>query len=79
MVSLTNLQDFRTILGRLNADKPAGLSSRDGITQYQERGGDFSRRLNLEIESRQGKARVLVTGQIGVGKSSELINFFHKR
>ncbi|MEW6236092.1 MAG: hypothetical protein AB1656_11955 [Candidatus Omnitrophota bacterium] len=77
MASLTNMQDLRTILGHLNAEKPAGLGLKDGETARQERGGDFLRRLNLELESRQGKARVLVTGQIGVGKSTELLHFFH--
>jgi len=79
MASLTNKQDLRTILGRLNAGKPAGLGKKDGETARQERGGDFLRRLNLELESRQGKARVLVTGQIGVGKSTELLYFYHQR
>jgi hypothetical protein len=44
-------------------------------TLYQERGGDFRKRLLLGVESRRGKARILVTGQIGVGKSSELWDF----
>lgn len=79
MASLTNLQDLRTILGRLNAEKPAGLGRREGETEHQERDGDFLKRLNLEIISRQGKARVLITGQIGVGKSSELRCFFRQR
>jgi hypothetical protein len=39
------------------------------------RGGDFLHRLDLDITSRQGKARVLVSGQIGVGKSSELVYY----
>ncbi len=73
--SLTNLQDLRTALGRLNAERPAKSRAKPGETAYEERGGGFRRRLHLETESRRGKARILVTGQIGVGKSSELLQF----
>jgi len=76
--SLTNLQELRTVLGQLNAERPAVLTKQPGRTRYADRGGDFFKRLDLEITSRQGKARVLITGQIGVGKSSELVNYFHK-
>ncbi len=80
MPSLNNLQDLRKILGRLNAEKPAGTGMYEGETKHQEReSGDLTKRLLLEIESQQGKARVLVTGQIGVGKSSELWYFFRQR
>ena len=74
--SLSDINNLRTILGRLNAERPAGLGGSTGETPYQEREGDFLRRLDLEVTSRQGKARVLVTGQIGVGKSSELRHFY---
>ncbi|RJP33793.1 MAG: hypothetical protein C4527_03705 [Candidatus Omnitrophota bacterium] len=79
MPFLNNLQDLRTILGRLNAERPAGPGNKEGETRHQERGGNLLQRLNLELESRKGKARVLVTGQIGVGKSSELLHFLQNR
>src|SRR5262249_42742252 len=47
-----------------------------GRTLYEKRGDDFLNRLDLELQSRRGKARLLVTGQIGVGKSSELRRYF---
>lgn len=77
--SLRDLQDLRTILGRLNAERPAGLGNSPGHTRYQMRSNDFFRRLNLEVDSRQGKARILLTGQIGVGKSSELWHYFEEK
>ena len=77
--SLRDIQILRSVLGGLNAERRAdrrlprkGDSAR---TAYQDRGGDFRRRLRLGVESRKGKARILVTGQIGVGKSSELWDF----
>ena len=77
--SLRDMQTLRSILGRLNAEQRARrLPAReDGSarTLYQEREGDFRRRLLLAVESRKGRARVLVTGQIGVGKSSEVWDF----
>lgn len=76
--SLATIQALRTVLGRLNAERPAARVVDPERTQYVARGGDFQSRLDLEIVSRQGKARVLVTGQIGVGKSSELWNFYHR-
>lgn len=79
MTSLTNMQDLRTVLGQLNPERPAGPGSRDGETRYQQRSGSLIKRLELEVESRQGKARVLVSGQIGVGKSSELWQFFRRQ
>ncbi len=77
-LSLTKLQDLRTALDRLNAERPAGLRAEAGLTPYQDRGEEFIRRLSLEVISRQGKARVLVTGQTGVGKSSELWRYFEE-
>ena len=77
MPNLANLDDLRTVLGSLNAERPAGEKPRLDQTQYEDRDGDFFKRLDLEVTSRQGKARVLVTGQIGVGKSSELWHYFH--
>jgi hypothetical protein len=77
--SLTNLQDLRTALGRLNAERPASLHPKPGETQYEQRGGSFLRRLTIETTSRQRNARILITGQIGVGKSSELLQFYYKR
>ena len=74
--SLSDLQELRTVLGRLNAERRAGLSGREGETYYESRAAGFHKRLNLEVTSRRGKARTLVTGQIGVGKSSELWQFF---
>ncbi|MCX7047266.1 MAG: AAA family ATPase [Candidatus Sumerlaeota bacterium] len=79
MASLTKLQDLRTILGQLNAEHPAGTGEREEQTHYYIRNAKFLERLALEIASRQGKARVLVTGQIGVGKSSELGQFFRQQ
>jgi hypothetical protein len=73
---LSNLQQLRTALGRLNAERRAGLGRYEGETQYEPRAEEFHRRLALEVTSRRGKARTLVTGQIGVGKSSELWRFF---
>jgi hypothetical protein len=76
--TLRDIQVLRTVLGRLNAERRAERRPAEGSlarTLYQDRGGDFRRRLRLAVESRKGKARVLVTGQIGVGKSSELWDF----
>lgn len=76
--SLTNIQVLRTVLGRLNAERRAvagSNSSREHQTEYVARSQRLHRQLALEVESRVGKARVLVTGQIGVGKSSELWRF----
>ena len=75
--SLSNLQQLRTALGRLNAERRAGLGKEEGETRYERRAAEFHKRLALEVTSRRGKARTLVTGQIGVGKSSELWQFFH--
>src|SRR5262245_30713312 len=77
--SLKNIQALRTVLGRLNAERPAALHNRPGQTHYEDRGGDFLDRLDLELTSRRGKARVLITGQIGVGKSSELWHYLADR
>ncbi len=73
---LSDLQQLRTVLGRLNAERRAGPGRREGETRYERRAEGFHKRLALEVTSRRGKARVLVTGQIGVGKSSELWQFF---
>ena len=80
MPSLTNLQDLRTVLGRLNAERPAVHGAEPGRTKYEPRGDDFLKRLDLDVRTRQGqsRARVLVTGQIGVGKSSDLWKFFYQ-
>ncbi len=78
MPSLKDIKYLEKVRDKLNAEKPAG-TGRDGETEYQERCGDLQPRLNLEVNSREGKARVLLTGQIGVGKSSELWNFFRQR
>ena len=77
--SLHDLQCLRTVLGRLNAERPASAGPKEGYTQYESHGGDFLRRLDLEVSARQKEARILVTGQIGVGKSSELLHFPHYR
>lgn len=74
--SLANIQDLRTVLGRLDAERPADQQPDTGRTLYEQRGDDFLNRLDLELQSRRGKARLLVTGQIGVGKSSELQRYF---
>lgn len=73
--SLAEIQDLRTALGRLDAERPAGFESDSGRTMHAQRDGDFLERLDLDVASRQGKARILVTGQIGVGKSSELFHY----
>jgi hypothetical protein len=81
--SLRNIQVLRSVLGRLNAERRAErrLLGEDAParTPYYDRSGDFRRRLLLRIESRRGKARILVTGHIGVGKSSELWDFREER
>jgi len=76
-LSLSNIQDLRTVLGRLDAERPADERPDRGRTLYEPRGDDFLNRLDLEVQSRRGKTRLLVTGQIGVGKSSELWRYFH--
>ena len=82
-VSLRDIQVLRSVLGRLNAELPAErpslFDSETPRTVYQDREGEFRRRLLLAVESRPGKTRLLVTGQIGVGKSSELRDFYGKR
>src|SRR5260370_38136728 len=75
--SLANIQDLRTVLGRMDAERPADARPDTGCTLYEQRGDDFLNRLDLEVQSRRGKTRLLVTGQIGVGKSSELGRYFH--
>jgi len=77
--SLSDLQQLRTALGVLNAERRADLGRPMGQTRYERRAEEFHKRLALEVTSRQRKARTLVTGQIGVGKSSELWRFFHDR
>ena len=76
---LSDIQQLRTALGRLNAERRAGLGRCEGETRYEPRAEEFHKRLALEVASRRGKARTLVTGQIGVGKSSELWQFFHEQ
>jgi hypothetical protein len=69
---LTDIQQLRTVLGRLDAERPALSGYTSDCMPYVERNDDFQRRLDVELTSRRGKARLLITGQIGVGKSSEL-------
>lgn len=76
--SLANIQDLRTVLGQLDAERPADARPYRGRTLYESRGDDFLSRLDLELQSRRGKSRLLVTGQIGVGKSSELWKYFQE-
>jgi hypothetical protein len=74
--SLGKIDELRTVLGRLNAERKAAYGeSSSPETRYVQRADKLHRQLALEVESRQGKARVLLTGQIGVGKSSELWRF----
>lgn len=76
MPTLTDIQFLKEVLKRLDPEKPARVGV-PGRTEHQSRGGDLIRR--LELEASRGNARVLVTGQIGVGKSSELWLFFRQR
>lgn len=69
---LTDIQQLRTVLGSLDAERPALSEHSTDCMPYVEREDDFQRRLEVELTSRRGKARLLVTGQIGVGKSSEV-------
>jgi hypothetical protein len=78
MPILTDIKFLKQILSNLDAEKPAGEKFQ-GRTRHQERKGDLIERLQLEAFSQVGQARVLVTGQIGVGKSSELLYFFRQR
>ncbi len=78
MPNLPDIKFLKQILSKLDAEKPAG-DDRQGRTRHQQRDGDLIRRLQLEATSQEGNARVLVTGQIGVGKSSELLYFFRQR
>lgn len=77
MNDISSLAVLQTILSKIDAEKPAaqGLLGR---TEHQMRDDDFLKRLKLEAIQRTN-SRVLVTGQIGVGKSSELNHFFYKR
>jgi hypothetical protein len=75
MTSLNDLNILKSVLAKLNAEKPAA-HGQVGQTGYQNRDGDLLQRLRLEALSQEGNARVLLTGQIGVGKSSELWHFF---
>jgi hypothetical protein len=76
---LSDLQQLRTVLGVLDAERPAISAAAQDRMPYVERDDDFQPRLQLELTSRRGKARLLVTGQIGVGKSSELLRYVHHR
>jgi hypothetical protein len=78
MPTLKNIEYLKKVLSRLNAEKPAA-EAQQGRTIHQEREGDLIKRLNLEAFSQEGKARTLITGQIGVGKSSELWHFYQQR
>jgi len=74
--SLSDLQTLRTALGCLNAERRAVFGNQNGETEYELRCAAFHRRLTLDVQSQRGKSRTLVTGQIGVGKSSELWQFY---
>ncbi|MBI1903361.1 MAG: hypothetical protein HYS13_19845 [Planctomycetia bacterium] len=74
--SLTDIGTLRSVLDRLDAERPAVEPSEFGRTHYVPRGDEFLKRLDLDVQSRPGKTRLLVTGQIGVGKSSELWCYF---
>jgi hypothetical protein len=76
--ALSELQQLRTVLGRLDAERPASSDTFDDRMPYVERTDGFQARLQLELQSRKGKARLLVSGQIGVGKSSELRRFAYE-
>ena len=69
---LTDLQQLRSVLGMLDAERPALSEHSADCMPYVDRDDGFQRRLEVELTSRRGKARLLVTGQIGVGKSSEV-------
>jgi hypothetical protein len=75
---LSDLQQLRTVLGQLDAERPAMSGTAIDCMPYVEREDDFQQRLELELTSRRGKARLLVTGQIGVGKSSEVRRYIHQ-
>lgn len=70
-MSLNEITHLRSVLERLNLELPAGPAG-EGFTPYQERNADFHRRLNLQLSVAGKKTRLLVSGQIGVGKSTEL-------
>lgn len=76
MPTLQDISDLKRVLSNLNAEKPAAQRPTAGQTLYAQRDDDFLKRLELEIESEPSRARILVTGQIGVGKSSELWRLF---
>ena len=76
--ALSDLQQLRTVLGRLDAEHPASSKIVDDRMPYVERDDGFQPRLHLELSSRKGKARLLISGQIGVGKSSELQRYVYE-
>lgn len=78
MDDLNNIETIRKIIGKLDAEKPAAEHT-VGRTEHQGRTGNFLKKLTIEVAGNPEKARLLVTGQIGVGKSSELLYFFHQR
>ena len=51
MAFLNDLQILRSVLGKLNAEKPAGTGKYEEETEHQERGGDLQKRMKLEVES----------------------------
>ena len=57
-------------LQRLNAERPAG--GRDALERVDRPERDVIRQLRLNLDTASHPARLLLTGQIGVGKSSEL-------
>jgi hypothetical protein len=78
MSDLSNINFLRLVLEKLSAEKPSALNQK-GRTEHQRRESDLLKRLFLEAANDTGQTRVLVTGQIGVGKSSELEYFFRNR
>ena len=78
MADIREIKTLQNILKKLDPEKPAG-QGQSGRTEHQERDGDFHRRLSLEAANQDSKTRMLVTGQIGVGKSSELWHFYRRR
>lgn len=78
MSDLSKIDFLHLVLDRLNAEKPSALNQQ-GRTEHQKRESDLLKRLSLEAASTTGKTRVLITGQIGVGKSSELEFFYRQR
>lgn len=62
---------LRASLLRLNAQLPAGVMG-SKLPRVERSASKVVERLRLELDTAGGRARILLTGQIGVGKSSEL-------